>query len=185
MGKSVDEISFPDLNKETIKDRLLQLIGTRSRRQAAEDWGVKYATLNNYLTARGSKPRPNVVKQIAECEGVDSDWILFGAGDGNDESKQGAGSNAYRGNIQFICDMMSVLTDDETDLLRKVLMREGIKTLLSLTEEDNLDLLHLNPTRKKAALMLKHLSDEKIREILAGDTPSAETSTVNIANSKR
>jgi hypothetical protein len=86
MSNSSDEISFLSESKETMKDRLLQLIGTRSRRQAAEDWGIKYATLNNYLTARESLPRPNVVKQIADAEGVDSNWILYGASNSNKET---------------------------------------------------------------------------------------------------
>ncbi|BEN61944.1 transcriptional regulator [Serratia marcescens] len=181
MSNSSDEISFLSESKETMKDRLLQLIGTRSRRQAAEDWGIKYATLNNYLTARESLPRPNVVKQIADAEGVDSNWILYGASNSNKETTSGTPLNA---NVQFICDMMSVLSESETESLRNVLIREGIKTLLALTEEDNLHLINLNQKQKKAALMLEHLSEEKVREILQGDAPSTTTPTVNIANSK-
>jgi hypothetical protein len=177
----MEEISFRSESKETMKDRLLHLIGTRSRRQAADDWGIKYATLNNYLTARESQPRPNVVKQIADAEGVDSNWILYGV---SSQEKETARATPLKANVQFICDMMSVLSESETESLRNVLIREGIKTLLALTEEDNLHLINLNQRQKKAALMLEHLSDEKVREILQGDASSATNSTVNIANSK-
>lgn len=181
MNNSAKEISFQSESKETMKDRLLHLIGSRSRRQAADDWGIKYATLNNYLTARKSQPRPNVVKQIAEAEGVDSNWILYGTSNATKETARGI---PLKVNVQFICDMMSVLSESETESLKNVLIREGVKTLLALTEEDNLHLINLNQRQKKAALMLEHLSEEKVREILQGDAASTTTPTVNIANSK-
>lgn len=67
MNSLVDAPFFHPDGGQNLQQRLLQPIGTRSRRQAAEDWGIKYATLNNYLTARKSYPRPKIVKQIADA----------------------------------------------------------------------------------------------------------------------
>lgn len=46
------EVFFSDPAKETIKDRLLALVAGRPRRSVAAKWGLKYATLSNYLTGK-------------------------------------------------------------------------------------------------------------------------------------
>ncbi|SQD03496.1 repressor protein [Escherichia coli] len=56
-GKS---LSLPEVTKESIPERLRELIGKRSVRAAAKDWGLSFSTLNNYLT-RGTEPSLSVL----------------------------------------------------------------------------------------------------------------------------
>ncbi|MFA1240098.1 hypothetical protein ACCC84_17455 [Serratia odorifera] len=188
MNSLVDDPCFHPDGGQTLQQRLLQLIGTRSRRQAAEDWGIKYATLNNYLTARKSHPRPRIVKQIADAERVDAKWILFGAIERNNvcnkETNNATPAQPYSDNIRFICDMMAVLSSKEIELLRNTLIREGIKTLLALTDEDNLRLLNLARRHKQAALLLERLSDEQLSEFLQQNTPGIAPPALAISTPK-
>lgn len=71
------ELSLEADGKESIADRLRKLIGTRTVRAAANDWGLAFSTLNNYLT-RGTEPSLNVAIKIANLEGVTAEWIATG-----------------------------------------------------------------------------------------------------------
>ncbi|HHW4010765.1 TPA: helix-turn-helix domain-containing protein [Citrobacter freundii] len=72
------EISFDVEGKESIAARLRKLIGNRTVRAAANDWGLAFSTLNNYLT-RGTEPSLNVAMRIAEVENVSVEWLATGA----------------------------------------------------------------------------------------------------------
>ncbi|MGL9773630.1 MAG: hypothetical protein ACR5LG_06030 [Sodalis sp. (in: enterobacteria)] len=62
--------------KENFVARLKQLIGNRSARAAATEWGLSFSTLHNYLT-RGTEPSYTVVQSITYKEHVSLDWLAF------------------------------------------------------------------------------------------------------------
>ncbi|EFG7849471.1 hypothetical protein EYD79_00870 [Shigella sonnei] len=71
------DIAFQADGKETFKERLKQLIGSRSVRAAAKDWGISVSTLNNYLN-RGTEPTLSIINQLSELEHVSIDWLARG-----------------------------------------------------------------------------------------------------------
>lgn len=77
--KQEKESSFAigDDGKESIASRLRKLIGQRTVRSAAADWGLAFSTLNNYLT-RGTEPSLNVAIKISHVEGVPVEWLATG-----------------------------------------------------------------------------------------------------------
>lgn len=60
-----------------LTNRLLSLIGDRSKREAARVWGINYSTLKNLLT-RGSTPKADLLAQIARHEDVSIGWLISG-----------------------------------------------------------------------------------------------------------
>lgn len=60
-----------------LTNRLLSLIGERSKREAARVWGINYSTLKNLLT-RGSTPKADLLAQIAHHENVSISWLISG-----------------------------------------------------------------------------------------------------------
>ncbi|HGE8473089.1 TPA: helix-turn-helix transcriptional regulator [Serratia marcescens] len=176
-------VSFSGDQKESFQDRLRTIIRGRSLRAVAEAWDVPQSTINNYLY-RGSSPRVAVLKKIADAENVELDWLIDGTTDAvtrviAPEEPKTLAFGDYQGWI----DMLEALTPEESTEALRVLKRHGVSLLLSITDQTNIDLIGLTQNRKKAAIMLRHLSDEKIREILQGDAAGTATSTVNIANS--
>ena len=78
MSKQIaDDFSFSQDRKESIQDRIKQLIGTRSLRKATSDWGLPYSTINNYFE-KGTTPGLNVVATIAKLENVSLEWLVYG-----------------------------------------------------------------------------------------------------------
>ncbi|MDA8510946.1 hypothetical protein [Citrobacter sp. Igbk 14] len=71
------KLSLESLEKESISERLRVLIGSRTVRAAAEEWGLPFSTLNNYLT-RGTEPSLNVALRIAKIENVPVEWLAEG-----------------------------------------------------------------------------------------------------------
>ncbi|MGP1066391.1 DNA-binding protein [Serratia sp. CY56810] len=62
-------------------------------------------------------------------------------------------------------DLMSALTTEESELLLKIVKREGVKLLLMLTDIDNIELMSLSHERRAIALRLNRLPEARIREI--------------------
>lgn len=77
MRENNGDFSFVGEGKENFKARLQQLIGTRSVRAAAGDWGVPVSTLNNYLH-KGTEPSFKVVCLISNKEHVSLNWLAYG-----------------------------------------------------------------------------------------------------------
>jgi len=71
------QFSLTQPEKESISDRLRLLIGSRTVRSAAEEWGLPFSTLNNYLS-RGTEPSLNVAIKIANVERVPVEWLASG-----------------------------------------------------------------------------------------------------------
>ncbi|ROU09844.1 hypothetical protein EB837_23600 [Kluyvera ascorbata] len=71
------DFAISDEDKESIASRIRKLIGHRTVRAAAADWGLAFSTLNNYLT-RGTEPSLNVAIKISHMEGVPLEWLATG-----------------------------------------------------------------------------------------------------------
>ncbi|WP_232238247.1 helix-turn-helix domain-containing protein [Edwardsiella hoshinae] len=76
-NKTDDGLSFGNDRKESIQDRIRQLVGERSLRKVTEAWGLPYSTINNYFE-KGTTPGLNVVAKIARIENVSLEWLVYG-----------------------------------------------------------------------------------------------------------
>lgn len=162
-GKESEFVSLQDTAKETFKNRLQELIGERSIRGAAADWGLTYSTLNNYLT-RGSQPRIEAARKIAIAENVSVEWLLYGLNKSSETVDQVEVSGKVDADWNRIYDSM---TEDERSAFIRIVYRHGVSTILQLADDENIQLLALPSQVKKISLLLKNWSSEKLREISA------------------
>lgn len=166
------EVFFSDPAKETIKDRLLALVAGRPRRGVAAKWGLKYATLSNYLTGKGSIPRRDKLELIAKAEGVDIEWIINGGEVASKESNSGDRDLHFSPQTLKLAEFFEALNDTERSALINLLTRKGVETVLYLLDDDNLKLLQLDYVIKEKVLGRTSsqtqseaiLNDEKARE---------------------
>ncbi|CAD6526122.1 regulatory protein [Escherichia coli] len=162
------DFSFPVFQKESIKERLAMLMRGRSKTAVAKAWGLPFSTLNNYFE-KDATPSLQVASQIAFAEGVSIDWLVFGKEDIEPISPK------IDENVQLSLDItqqrllaiLSALEASEAERLSKILALNGAKYLSRLLEPENQELIQLEGRKRAAALLLDHLSDERVREILA------------------
>lgn len=78
--KKEKKVSFGDRKKkssrtsQSLSPKILMLMGDRTIRQVAKDWGIPPSNINNYLY-RDSMPRASTLKRIADKEGVSLDYF--------------------------------------------------------------------------------------------------------------
>ncbi|EEC7727399.1 bacteriophage CI repressor [Escherichia coli] len=160
--------AFVEEGKESIQDRIKQLIGGRSMRQAAMDWGLSYSTLNNYFE-KGTTPGLKVVKDICRVENVSLEWLILGTGTTQStptqEITQPTIEDAEGKNYQTISAIWSSLEPVELEKLSKKLGRKGADFLTILLDHDIQALHSLHGQRRALALSLNELTDEQVREI--------------------
>ncbi|HHE7964122.1 TPA: XRE family transcriptional regulator [Serratia marcescens] len=181
------ELSLSDTAKETIPDRLRELIAGRSVRGAAKDWGLSFSTLNNYLT-RGTEPSLNVALKIAEVEHVSVEWLA-----GLSDSRQGVQASVSApalspGNkiklqedaYQSIKIIFESLDSDELARLTRLLGRKGADALTLLLDEEAFQLLNLSGDVRKAALLLEKLPHSRLEEILVECSEVQQDPTLNV-----
>ncbi|CDL79520.1 hypothetical protein [Xenorhabdus cabanillasii] len=164
--KKTDKLSFQQDSKESFKSRLLTLIGNRSVRAAATDWGLPYSTLNNYLT-KETDPSFKAMQMVAEAEEVSLDWLATGNNrsilrpENKEERREDNTVLRHTWNMVF-----DALNPRDINKLLRVIHRKGVEGVLSMTQttqvrqdvEDVIDGLDIRPTLKQA-----------IRVALAGD----------------
>lgn len=181
-------LSLPTDSKESFSDRLEQLIGNRSIRAAAKDWGLSFSTLNNYLK-KGTEPALKVAQSIAAAEGVSLEWLARGEANRHSlrEPEDTYDTRNVSGNRAAWNSIYDSLSDHESEMLIKTIHRRGIYTMLSIADDDNAELLALPTQMKKLALMLKNCPAERIREISAGmeDNEYAEVPVVMLDNDQK
>ncbi|EGK7842903.1 XRE family transcriptional regulator [Salmonella enterica] len=165
-------VSIGDDQRETVIDRLHQLVKDRPLRNVAKAWGVPRSTLNNYFY-RGSTPKLDVLKRISEQEGVAVEWLISG-GDSIEPKRNQPSSKPLspRGgkteqNIQAIVSALEGLDEDEQERLSRLVKRKGAEFLAQLLDEENICLLQLSGEKREAALILAQLVPERVREILS------------------
>lgn len=175
-GKIEDEFPFADYEKEALKDRIWELIGSRSIRAAAKDWGLAFSTLNNYLK-RGTDPALKVAHKITQIENVDLEWLASGVGPKqktekfNGDKKLAAWVGAYE-----------ALTPAEIDRILKLIQRNGATSLLLLTDSENLELLSLSNQSKKIALLTRNLPTERLKEISDIIENGSKNHSIDVSN---
>lgn len=183
------KVSSSDKIGETILDRLHKLVGDRPLRDVSEAWGIPRSTLNNYFY-RGSHPKIDVLKRIAEKEEISFEWLVNGVegeSETNISKKIGESKRKlklYRqsalkkrintrppevpcdAGLQTLVSMWDALEPKEKDRLHKLLLRKGAEFLTLLLDEDNLNLLQSVGDQRRGALMMMQLDPIRIREIL-------------------
>ncbi|CDH05022.1 putative Similar to regulatory protein of Escherichia coli O157:H7 [Xenorhabdus bovienii str. oregonense] len=165
-----EQVSFPSKGKETFKDRLKVLIGERSVRAAAKDWGLSVSTLNNYLN-RGTEPTLGVINTISSIEDISIDWLANGTKEVayvvQDTIEPNSVDTPELTQLKQAWNMVfDALEPKEANDLLKYIHRNGVVGVLNkgqskvfqLTVEDAIDSLPIRATLKQA-----------IKVALAGD----------------
>lgn len=170
-SKNNEIVSFQNDSKETFKDRLKTLIGERSVRGAAKDWGLSVSTLNNYLN-RGTEPTLSVLETISSVENVSIDWLVKGIQMPKVLIQQKHQKDESRKTWMMIYDSLS---NDEANNIMKFIHRYGVLNAFKTNQMNHIELnnvsevidsLEIRPTLKQA-IKLAIAGDESIdREIL-------------------
>ncbi|MEQ1966300.1 hypothetical protein ABLA30_04450 [Xenorhabdus nematophila] len=172
--KKTDELSFRQGTKESIKSRLLTLIGNRSVRAAATDWGLPYSTLNNYLT-KETDPSFKAMQMVANAEGISLDWLATG---GNCSILRPEKEEAKREDDDILRHTWNMVFDalnsDDINKLLKLIHRRGVEGLLTMTQtpqeildiEDVINSLPIRDTLKQAIRVALPGDEAMDKEIL-------------------
>ncbi|HBE9093522.1 helix-turn-helix domain-containing protein [Serratia fonticola] len=185
-----EDVSFLSQRKESFKERLKQLIGNRSVRAAARDWGFSFSTLNNYLT-KNTDPALSNVQAIANKEQVSLDWLVYGtekpARQPTDQPERAvAAVDDLKRDWLRIYDRMTL---EQREAVLSHIALNGIRAILpggaensasnglndsELIEiEDNLLRHGVNRTTAKVIMMALNLPSEEVREIFEAAAASA------------
>lgn len=165
MDAKQTEVAIQGSGKETLSERLRSLIGNRSARAAAQEWGLSFSTLNNYLN-RGTEPSFSVAARIAEHEGVSIEWLAFG-GELNSNMKGVIAKNEDTNSISS-SDMQDParyawlmvyesLDKKEVEALLRLIHKKGVDSILNTKALDNMaahDFLQLSETDQQRVLRL-------------------------------
>lgn len=165
-----NKLAFDEARKESFTERLKSIIGSRSVRAAAKDWGLSFSTLNNYVT-RGTEPSFVAMQAIAYAEGISLDWLAFGTSDANmsqsiNEGKPQTKETDQSDNLRLIWDsIFNSMERSDVEMLIKLIHNNGAKgvivaasgiddmnrSLLNLTNEEKERLLALHEAKKGAS----------------------------------
>lgn len=151
--------------KETTADRLRGLIGSRSVRAAAKDWGVPYSTVSNYLT-RQIEPSLDAAIRIAQAEQVDLIWLAKGSGEAKPASTISEPVTGMEQVWRLIYESVEPSVIGE---FVKLINRKGIEGILALDKgASNVDKAgsDQSPHIKQLFELITSCSDEEVREIL-------------------
>lgn len=158
-----NKFAFDEVRKESFIQRLKEVIGGRSIRAAAKDWGLSFSTLNNYIT-RGTEPSFIAMQAIAHAEGISLDWLAFGTRDSykNQETQyvpmQSIESAGVDDN-EFVNELLRRATPADKEKLVNAICDIGIKGILSKLQQPETQ--HSQPkreyTREEQEAMLRAL----------------------------
>lgn len=126
--------SVCDEGKDTFKERLLLLVGSRSLRAASKAWELPYSTLNNYFE-KGTIPSLYIAHRIAKTEGVSLEWLATGRGANEavaafNDKKQDCDNTKTAWQLMY-----EMLEPEEAKALLRLIHRKGIEHILSLDSE--------------------------------------------------
>lgn len=185
-----EDVSILRDEKESFKERLRTLIGDRSVRAAARDWGLSFSTLNNYLT-KDTDPALSTVQLIAYKEQVSLDWLVNGS---VKEVKQLPSMTMPDTNTQAVWfSILNAMDEKDAASLIKLIHRKGVEGLLNaaqepLDAEEAIDKLQIRPTLKQAikmALAGDESTDQEILRRLGLAEHSPSTGAVTEANQEQ
>lgn len=194
-----NDFSFEDDGKESFKTRLKKLIGQRSIRAAAREWGLSFSTLNNYLN-KGTEPSFTAIRGIASHEKVSLDWLAYGSQASEYNNKMNRMSQEV--NSPMVSDKLAgawlmVLESAEPEeavRLIKLINRKGIERLLSdapaLNEQPMTHQINSLELSELEQALIQLPEDEKTRlmalhEAKKGASEGGEVTTGSSANVKR
>ncbi|CNH28230.1 transcriptional regulator [Yersinia pekkanenii] len=162
IGSKVKEFTFEAEGKEKLKERLRELVGTRSVRAAARDWGLSFSTLNNYLT-KSTEPAFTAMQKIAHKERVSLDWLAYGSMTNTITATNHNLSEAekeYKARGKLTSAWLAVLDsldENEAHALLRVIHKKGVDGIVELVTANSLDIELLQlPTEEKERLMALH-----------------------------
>lgn len=141
-----NKFAFDEVRKESFIRRLKSVIGERSIRAAAKEWGLSFSTLNNYIT-RGTEPSFVAMQAIAFAEGISLDWLAFGTGDSNmnhsDEGPQQGNSTSAKSDSTdkehlrtAWATAFEFMGKAEAEALLKIIINGGARSIIKLAEHD-------------------------------------------------
>ncbi|EEO8661602.1 bacteriophage CI repressor [Salmonella enterica subsp. enterica serovar Rubislaw] len=183
---SEERFSFPIDGKESIQERIKQLVGDRSLRKASQAWGLPYSTLNNYFE-KNTTPGLHVVATIAKVENVSLEWLVYGEGRTTNEQKTADHSHTQSTSFNendLVNELFRRANQDDREKLINALCDIGIKGVLSklqqpeaqhsqpereYTKEELEAMIRALPVReavKDAASMVLAMGESADREIL-------------------
>ncbi|EBX0575702.1 XRE family transcriptional regulator [Salmonella enterica subsp. enterica serovar Utah] len=178
--QTADDFSFSQNRKESIQDRIKQLVGTRSLRKATSDWGLPYSTINNYFE-KGTTPGLNVVATIAKLENVSLEWLVYGENVDVPivEREKTPTEEVNRTNTSIVDEILRRATPEDRERLIDMLCCIGIKGVLERlqqpTKQTDSELeeqekairsLNIRESLKEAFCMALEGNEETDREIL-------------------
>lgn len=169
-----NDFAISDEGKEKIADRLRTLIGKRSVRAAALDWGLSFSTLNNYLT-RGTEPSLNMAIKIAHVERVSIEWLATGVEPERRNEKVAPLENQSAAKIAWLM-VLESLDDSEVHALLRAIHKKGVDGIVELATANSLDveLLQL-PTEEKERLMALHEAKKGASESCVENTSGGQS----------
>lgn len=159
MSQKENAFAIPLEGKESFSSRLQKLIGDRSVRAAAKDWGLPTSTINNYIH-KGTEPALKMVLAIAKAEGVSLEWLASGSNEVFFDSNK-----AQKSSTQEIADPLRYawmqvyesLDADEVSALLRVIHKKGADGIVELATANSLDMELLQlPTEEKERLIALH-----------------------------
>ncbi|EBP9265672.1 helix-turn-helix transcriptional regulator [Salmonella enterica] len=164
MTQKEKEFSFQVCGKENLPIRLRKLIGNRSARSAAAEWGLSFSTLNNYLN-RGTDPSFSVMKTIATKENVSLDWLAFGVEE-SDRVHLGSKSSSNSSNEELEATWSMIyktLNKEDLEALMGLLLTEGAKGVLALSagKTQHKDVLHDSFTEVERTLLQLPIEEQE------------------------
>lgn len=180
--QTTNDFSFSQNRKESIQDRIKQLVGTRSLRKATSDWGLPYSTINNYFE-KGTTPGLNVVATIAKLENVSLEWLVYGENKSNPIIEEKVPTeDVNRPNTSIVDEILRRATPEDRERLIDMLCCIGIKGVLErlqqptrqatqadsdLDEQENaIRSLNIRESLKDAICMALAGNEETDKEIL-------------------
>ncbi|EJD6046365.1 XRE family transcriptional regulator [Providencia rettgeri] len=169
--KKTLEVSFQDKTKESLlttrsafKERLKILIGNRSIRTAAKDWGLSFSTLNNYLT-KDTDPALSTIQSIATQENVSLDWLVNGLDQGGETLSTNTDNDSKR-ELSSVWNMLfNIMTTEQVNQLIRIITTKGIDGIL----ESKSNTCDYNLDQALNALKIRPTLQQVIRLALAGD----------------
>lgn len=136
-----NKFAFDEARKENFIQRLKEVIGGRSIRAAAKDWGLSFSTLNNYIT-RGTEPSFIAMQAIAHAEGISLDWLAFGISNPNmNQVIQSASAQAIESvgvaNNEFANELLRRAHSEDKEKLINAICDIGIKGILNKLQQSD------------------------------------------------
>ncbi|MCZ6051561.1 helix-turn-helix domain-containing protein [Escherichia coli] len=136
MTKNDDAFSFVARGKESFRERLVKLIGSRSVRTAANDWGIPPSTLNNYIH-KGTEPSFKIACLISNKEQVSLNWLAYGEEPSSKASSLSNQTTQPSPDItnELVSELLKRASTEDKELLISAICDMGIKGILERLQQ--------------------------------------------------